>query len=83
MQSTLESVYDTLSCTDIKMAATWRKAICPHLYTQVRSNENKSDWKHHILKGKAEKMKIVPCLFHFRGLEKLGFESDTNPSSLS
>ena len=45
------SVYDPLSCSDIKMAATWRKAICPHLYTQVRSNENKSDWKHHILKG--------------------------------
>ena len=34
---------------------------------------------HIIFWKKAEKMKIVPCLFHFRGLEKLGFESDTNP----
>ena len=59
------------------MAATWRKAICPHLYTQVRSNENKSDWKHHILKGSRKDencvvsfsknldLKVIPIQVHF------------------
>ena len=27
-------------------------------------------------------MKIVLCLFHFRGLQKLGFESDTSHSQM-
>ena len=53
---------DPLSCSDIQMAATWRKAICPHLYTQVRSNENKSDWNHHILK---ESRKDENCAVSF------------------
>ena len=54
------------------MAATWRKAICPHLYTQVRSNENKSDWKHHILEGsrKYEEEKIC-VFFTFVGYKNL------------